>query len=483
MLYPYIEFLKNTGLTIRLFRIQWHITAFNRLLVKWSNRLPNFLNFYKYSFKLGAYLSIALLPVAVVMLLLSVFSSSTDNSKTTGVATAQERPVSSTTEMVRLEILLPGVNLPLEQFTYYISAMFVCSVWHELGHALASVWNDVPVLGFGLHLIFIIPIAYTQIDTDHMNSAKIWKKLKIYSAGIWNNIILTALAYALLMISPIILGPLYKMNEGVVVTHLKPRSLLRGGENGLYIGDIITKVNNCPVKNEDDWLYCLKQTILNQPAYCVDDDFVQKNDESIQISHLKDGLVNCCEASDSMNCFENVLIEAQQNLPQYVCLNIRSAIENSNNYCHTADKKCELNSSCLKPILNNHSTIIHMKRENTEKDLIYYGHPAEAVRDITISEFVPKFKLLLSPNFGDILTTFLKYLCIFSSGLALINSFPCYGLDGYYLVQALITNLNSSRFNKSTKDLILVLINVFSASLLFIAVLKILWTTFIVSIF
>lgn len=224
---------------------------------------------------------------------------------------------------------------------------------------------------------------------------------------------------------------------------------------------------------------------MYQPAYCVNDDFVQKNEESIQVSHQKDGLINCCKAHNALNCFENVLsrYDEAQFLPQYTCLNIRNTIENTINYCHIGERKCELNNSCLKPILNNYTTIIQMKRANNKQDLIYYGHPADVVRAIDISEFVPKTNLVRSSSLGDMLTLLLKYLCIFSSGLAIVNVIPCYGLDGQFLINAFISNLDSAKFSKNKKDLLAVLINVLGSVLLFVAILKIFWTTFIVHIF
>jgi S2P endopeptidase len=125
MMLPYINFMKNAGITVRLLRLQWHTSLFNRAIVKWSHRLPSF---YKKSFVLGVYCSIILFPIAVVLLLISVFDSggTAGPSKTAG----SEGPSSQ----VHLEILLPGVNLPISQFGYYIAALLISSVVHEFGH-------------------------------------------------------------------------------------------------------------------------------------------------------------------------------------------------------------------------------------------------------------------------------------------------------------------------------------------------------------
>jgi S2P endopeptidase len=327
------------------------------------------------------------------------------------------------------------------------------------------------VAGFGLQLIFILPIAYTQIDTDHLQSTTALKKLKIFSAGIWNNLILAALCYILLLLLPFILAPIYNTRESVFITNIKPNAPIRG-ENGLYVGDSIYKINNCDVTNEDEWMDCLSDTLHHRPAYCVKEDFVHENDESIhEIEHHKDGLVTCCRKNNpAMNCFESF---DEERMPQFVCLNIRNAIEHSSAYCNKG-KACAEHLSCVQPILPNTSTIIHIKRKNRAKDFVYYGHPVDLLSTTEISQFVPKTKLI-EPHFGDSLALMLKYLIVFSSGLAICNILPSFGLDGYLIVNALISAV--SFVDKSKKELISLTINCIGTVILFLSVIRIIFAT------
>jgi len=34
---------------------------------------------------------------------------------------------------------MPGVNLPISQIFYYLLTLFICAVFHEIGHAIAAV--------------------------------------------------------------------------------------------------------------------------------------------------------------------------------------------------------------------------------------------------------------------------------------------------------------------------------------------------------
>lgn len=134
MMLPYIDFLKSSGITVKFFRIQFHTYAFNRLINRYSSKLPAL---YKKSFKFGAYVTIILIPFAFSLLVMSIFSfensqqssSSNDNSNNNNlnVNVKEER------ETAHLEILLPGVNLPLNQLVYYVIALLICSVVHEAG--------------------------------------------------------------------------------------------------------------------------------------------------------------------------------------------------------------------------------------------------------------------------------------------------------------------------------------------------------------
>lgn len=279
--------------------------------------------------------------------------------------------------------------------------------------------------------------------------------------------------YFLLLLLPIFLTPIYSTKEAVFITKIKKNAPIKG-ENGLYVGDSVFKINDCNVSNEDEWLYCLTSSILNHPAYCVDESFVHENDESIhETEHQKDGTINCCRQNPALNCFENF---DEEKLPQYVCLNIRNTIEHSRNYCIKTNS-CPESDTCVKALLSNTSTIIHIKRRNRAKDFVYYGHPYDVLNNVEISQFVPKTKIF-SPYLADCISLLLKYLIVFSSGLAIVNVIPCYGLDGQLLINAIITNLPSRYFSKMKKEVLSITINLIGSITLFLIIIKVIWTTF-----
>ncbi|XP_035787570.1 membrane-bound transcription factor site-2 protease-like [Anopheles albimanus] len=487
MHYPYDAFLRSTGLSVKFLRLQWRTTGLNRSIVKWSTKYPRILD---WSFNVGVYLSLLLMPFAVVLIVASSFHSGNQHhsigggggasaSAGAGVGGGKAASNDRHTErrMVELDLLIPGVNLPISEIGYYIAALAINSIVHELGHGLAAVLEDVQIRGFGMQVMLIIPIAYTQLDTDQLMALKVWKRLRVLCAGIWHNLILGLFTYLLFVSTPMLFSSLYRTNEAVIVTGLKNNSPLAGAR-GLEQGDIIKSINACGIHHEESWFACLLQTIQSPPAYCVSTDFVHLNDESVPISHKNDGLIECCDSENTASsCFE-YLVDANEDdvaLPQHMCLNIRKTIENSFGYCHHHDSGQCAEGHCFKPSINNYTTIMQIRRE-AKPDVIYIGHPADLSRTVQISRFVPKTDLF-GPRFADSIQLLLKYVTVFALGLAFINVMPCYGFDGQHIVNTLLTdNLIQKRIpQKATRDMISLVINVIGTLFVFILLIKVFW--------
>lgn len=124
MHYPYEAFLNGTGLTIRPFRIQWYTTALNRMTIKWANTYPKL---FTRSFDMGVLTSIVLLPAVFIWHLLSLYYETRSDAATMlgrdGTGTQSSKVADGNT--VQLELLLPGINLPLDEIGYYITALAV----------------------------------------------------------------------------------------------------------------------------------------------------------------------------------------------------------------------------------------------------------------------------------------------------------------------------------------------------------------------
>ncbi|KAL7735858.1 hypothetical protein ACLKA6_017856 [Drosophila palustris] len=481
MHYPYDAFLRNTGLNVNFMSLHWHssASAFNRMLIRWGSTSGSSFtrNFLVKSFNMGVVLSFLLLPVGIILLIITIFSGS-ESGTTSSAASASATTAS--TPAVQLEILLPGVNLPLQEIGYYIATLVLCTLLHELGHALAAVLEDVPVTGFGFKLYFCLPLAYTELSHDHLNGLRWFRKLRILCAGIWNNFLFAGLCYLLISTLSITMSPFYIINEFVIVTELTSKSPLRG-ERGLKLDNVLTHLNDCPVTSEDSWLECLQQAQQIRLGYCISSDFIRLNDESIDISHHgADGRLQCCEERNpNVSCFEyveDITVDAPAEIPQHVCLNVRRTLEDSNGYCRTG--ACP-QGYCLRPMLHNTTSILVFKRQNLEgqtlSPVIYVGQPRDVLRTVRVSGFVPHYSQL-SSAWPDAWSLLLKYNVVFSIGLALINAIPCFGFDGAHITSTVIHSFLVGRVEEHAKrDLISLIITSVGSLLFGLALVKVAW--------
>ncbi|XP_011187961.1 membrane-bound transcription factor site-2 protease [Zeugodacus cucurbitae] len=512
MHYPYDAFLKNTGLTVQFLRLRWHTTAFNRAMLRWGNNSGWMRLWLTRSYTVGVLVSLSLLPIGIILLFITIFngeSSSTAQAATRSGPSAESGVLQNAP---KVEILLPGVNLPLEEVGYYALTLLLCTIVHEFGHALAAVQEDIPVIGFGFQLYLCLPFAYTEISTEHLNALKWFKKLRIICAGIWHNFLFALFCYLLLSTLGYVAAPFYTIDHGVVVTEMTRNSPLLGtAGKGLMTGDIVTQINDCKVNTESDWYHCLRRSIQGPHlGYCVSHDFIRYNDESIEISHHSaDGMLQCCdERNEKLCCFESVTeglnsletagitdTAEHAQIPQHVCLDVRRTIEDSHGYCSGGvskggksrkDSFCQ-SGFCLRPLLRNTTTILTFKRTTGSassqptklRDVIYIGHPADVSSTVRISPFVPR-QSYVSPQWGDTYALFLKYNVIFSFGQALLNAIPCFGLDGYHITSTIVHSFLVLRVTERPKrDFIALLVAGIGTILFGSALLKVLWMSVI----
>lgn len=121
---------------------------------------------------------------------------------------------------------LPGIDMPFNEIGYYIITLAVCSIMHELGHALAAAREDVQLFGLGILIAFTIPIAYVHISSEQLSSLPLKNQLRVTCAGIWHNIVLATIAATVLLLSTWFWAPFYAIGNGIYVKTILPVSLL-----------------------------------------------------------------------------------------------------------------------------------------------------------------------------------------------------------------------------------------------------------------
>ncbi|XP_014357047.2 membrane-bound transcription factor site-2 protease [Papilio machaon] len=422
MHYPYYAFLDGTGLKVGILNFSWTTAAFNRFLYRWSKNLSRILRKW---FTCGYVFTVWLfLPFALWTLLTFILEHFYD-------------PI-DIGSMPEIRGALPGVNIPISDFWVYFLAMGMSSIFHELGHALAAAQEDVQLIGVGVYVFAIIPVAFVQLNTEHLNSLAITRRLKIYCAGVWHNVVLAFIAMLLFFSSPIIFSIAYETDIGVKVTAMSEGSPLKE-VRGFNIGDVITNVNGCDIKNAKDWIHCLHEA-HNRYGICTSAEFVAQNDEIMMETVKENDVVECCRKDDLYSlCFEymepKVVVDSV--LPgQYSCLKPRDMVTNRLIKCtDQGGYSCPLGMHCLKPSLNSSFLIIIERKD--DHAVLYLGVPYDLHETVTVDQYFPRLSVfsIFSPSQFEKL---LRYVFIFSMGIGFLNVVPCYGTDGHHINRSII---------------------------------------------
>lgn len=164
MFYPYEFLLHQCGLKIGFFYLQWHTTALNRTVLRLGNssvtgtslirgRIGSFRHsLSRFYYSLGVLVTLILFPLVIILFLDTIFTGLSTSLSEDNVNQNAASEKSNSGRPSQMEILLPGVTLPLEEIGYYIVTMIFATIVHELGHALAALDEDVPVTGFGFYV-------------------------------------------------------------------------------------------------------------------------------------------------------------------------------------------------------------------------------------------------------------------------------------------------------------------------------------------
>uniref|UniRef100_A0A3Q1EVV9 Membrane-bound transcription factor site-2 protease n=1 Tax=Acanthochromis polyacanthus TaxID=80966 RepID=A0A3Q1EVV9_9TELE len=237
----------------------------------------------------------------------------TDNPRIGGQQALQPSLISSEPEkshFVLWSVFLlqvPGVNLPTSQLAYFFIALLLSGVIHELGHAVAALREQVRVNGFGMFVFVVYPGAFVDLFTTHLNLISPAQQLRIFCAGVWHNFVLCVAALAFLFLLPVFLFPMYSTGGGALITEVVQGSAA-DGPRGLSVGDIVTGLEDCPVRGVEDWTSCLSHlSHTPQTGYCVPVASLQPSWAHGRAFKRLDGTMDCCSNSSLTDlCFSYV---------------------------------------------------------------------------------------------------------------------------------------------------------------------------------
>ncbi|KAG9283424.1 membrane-bound transcription factor site-2 protease [Astyanax mexicanus] len=435
----YESWLTSNGLSLSPFHIRWHTSLFNRLFARCSHFNPCFLYVW---FSAGMVFGIVAMFGSVVLLGRTLMQT---------LAHMMAETPEGTHEQV-LQVVVPGVNLPVSQLAYFFIAILVSGLIHEFGHGVAALREQVRLNGFGMFMFVIYPGAFVDLFTTHLNLISPVQQLRIFCAGVWHNFMLCVAAVCFLLLLPFLLFPFYYTGAGALITEVVEGSP-SSGPRGLFVGDLVTRMEDCSVKGVEDWHSCIQQ-LSHQPqsGYCVPTATLQLSRAAGRAYKRLDGTMECCSNSSMTDlCFAY-----SNNLESrlFACLPARKTIEASRTCRTNADCQVDFSPSlCVIPSLENQTRLIRVKHP-PQADMLFVGYPSHLQFSVSLTNFVPRLGFL-HLDLPVMLETLSKYLVSLSGALAVVNAVPCFALDGQWMLTAFLeATLCSLIPEKSNRELL-----------------------------
>uniref|UniRef100_A0A2C9JL93 Membrane-bound transcription factor site-2 protease n=1 Tax=Biomphalaria glabrata TaxID=6526 RepID=A0A2C9JL93_BIOGL len=463
---PYLSFLDKTGLTISACQVRWYTCIFNRVFLRVGQWKPHFLRIW---FTLGIIFSLLAMVASIFLLSLLV------------VNTLRQAPV----EHQVLTPVMPGVNLPTNQISYYMLTLLVCGILHEVGHAVAAVREQVRINGFGLFLLLLYPGAFVDLSTEHLQAVSPLRQLRIYCAGVWHNLVIAVLAALVLLALPGMLVPFYSLGASVVVTDVVPNSAVSGAR-GLKIGETVTRINDCHIKSISDWSACLSASMQEKwTGHCLPLDLIKELDASpfntlANKSHSQWEVIDCCNSTSPTHlCFMYHTKKSAEtlifNITKYACLPARPATDRPMCRLQSDCYVPKIDAACVYPAVDNETKLLRVFH-GQRPPLLFLGHPLDLYYSVSLSNYVPKISII-PLNLPYVIETFCKYIISLSGALVILNVIPCYALDGQYIFHAFVElALRPAVPDPEIRSLIFSLVILFGTLLLLINVVLAMWT-------
>ncbi|KJH41277.1 peptidase, M50 family [Dictyocaulus viviparus] len=239
------------------------------------------------------------------------------------------------------------------------------------------------------------------------------------------------------------------------------------GMGGLSVGDVVFSIDDCIIRKYEDWRECVRHLEKVKHGQCVPRSIIESSlatKTSLSLDEL-----HCCDDFTNITyahmCFESMLRVTTKNfftkaysinrifnrsgviepseivrekliqVRQFSCLSAQYVTAqpacNSTAAC-TKDREGE-ERICVFAALFNGTQLARISVRNLPRPVLYVGNLNELITYVRIDPLVARFSWV--PHYwAESVELVPKYLFTLSLALGLLNSVPCYALDGQYIV-------------------------------------------------
>ncbi|KAH9003330.1 hypothetical protein EDB86DRAFT_2891522 [Lactarius hatsudake] len=333
---------------------------------------------------------------------------------------------------IPVQLMIPGITLPLSHLPMLIGALFFSQAIHEAGHAVCAALDGVPLQSLGASLTFVLPAAFVAFPSHTVAALSPHVRARIAAAGP----LLSALLGLALMLP---LGRLFLLAgysdisaEGLMVASVAPDSPLAPH---LPLGALLTALDDFPLADakESAWheyLTTPHPPDFKEPAWCVDTKWF--------LSHPH----GCCTApppgSGSDACLVPLTDEDTSR-----CTNASELLVPTTHVVTRCEGPCTNGQMCVGLRGGEEFLRISVQSDdpkNPTRVVLWRGARDEIYQGVDVTRWRPRspFLPLWFPNLAAKIMQYIQTLTI---SLFFLNVLPLPQLDGGILLDAVLRHL------------------------------------------
>ncbi|KAI8343477.1 hypothetical protein BC941DRAFT_388608 [Chlamydoabsidia padenii] len=478
---------------IQLFQVRFTTQRLNATFARWAKVFPTFWNWW---FSIGVVVGGLTMVAGILVMVVAAFKiltlfghglfsaftiSNNDKNNTNNTNNQLQRWAKRDIEPEQPQQqndplflpMIPGVTLPLSHIGYYLSALLICGIIHEAGHAIASFVERVPIQSSGVFFYYIYPGAFVNVPDQYLLLLSPFRQLKIICAGIWHNLILYV--FTLLMLggglkSMLEIGGWQSLegNGGVSVVQVRSQSPMAPH---LPVSSVIYQLDDTELEhNIIDWNSFLLDPQGREkphPGFCA----VVNDQEDDSLLASSSSLLACCEIDDqypfgkalntSISCFQDFDSDTLKKTPnRLTCLPTIQVLGPRHPERCENDGECSgKGMRCVTPYTPSQSgQVVRVYArmpdwmdlgEDQDKVFVFEGELVDIWESVKVGILQPKYWFLPAslPHRSELM---LRYISSFTLALALLNILPAFKLDGdhaahQFLALVFQRSLNTTR--------------------------------------
>ncbi|RHZ61726.1 hypothetical protein Glove_346g35 [Diversispora epigaea] len=469
------KFIPENHISNQPFNVRFTTNRLNPYFKSLANRAPNF---WKIWFSIGAFVGILTMIIGIGVMIMASWKLVTGFLAIIWKVESNSLPATTITlnNFVKRNFIdenpkekddydnhqvfvpvIPGVTLPMSHFAYYLIALLICGVIHEMGHAIAAAKERIEVKYTGIFLYIIYPGAFVEINTHDMKELPCFKQLRILCAGVWHNLIIFLLGYLILntgLFASFLSLTLWRSvdNMGVSIISVEKNTPLF---DHIKPSMVITKLDDFVLNNSlDSWnSYLLENNKLNishDIGFCASENDITTSTDCCKIT--EDFPYGRAEDS-SVSCFKRITTQPYENnsknnsqLKLLVCLPTIPILVNVNEQRCIKDDNCNLESPiCVLPYspprfpksLRIYYKDVPWSGNEQENVLLFLGKLQDVWEIVQVSILQPRWSWvpLWIPESLELI---LSYTISFSLALCVLNILPAFQLDGHHALATLL---------------------------------------------